>query len=520
MTREVQRAVSSASLERARGRLVDLLGVDAVLADDRGREFHDPYEGQGAVDHQPSFVVQPSDVEGVRVVLRVAAETGVPVWTSSQGRNYGYGGSAPVVGGSIVLSLRRMNRILQIDEAGAWALVEPGVSFSELYAEIRRRGLRLWLSVPDLGWGSVVGNALEHGQGYTVYGDHATAVAGLEVVLADGDVVRTGQGAFPGSAAGYRHKRGFGPSIDSLFMQSNFGVVTKMAIWLMPQPEAFTTGSVDAAGDDDLAALIDALAPLVIDGTIQGQPLISGAAEPTGGRPVPGEDLTGADKARRLAAAFPSARWSARVGFYGTAAIVEARVAALRDAVAHLPGVAVNLRSYPGDVASESVHPADLVPAGIPNQFLLDRLQEYLGERIGHVDFSPVIPFTGEAAVRHEQLVREVLYEEGLVAGFAWIAGPRTLTGACMVLFDIDDDDEREAAFRAIATLVGRSRALGWAEYRAHPRLIEDVASVYDFGDRALARLYTRIKDALDPAGILSPGNHGIWPPDRSPVST
>lgn len=506
-------AGTTTRLEEAQRQLIDLLGREAVLTNEgQVAEFHDPYEGANATEYQPSFVVQPADVAGVQAVVRVAADLGVPVWTSSQGRNYGYGGSAPIVNGSIVLNLRRLNRVLEIDERGAWALVEPGVTFADLYAEIKRRNLKLWISVPDLGWGSVVGNALEHGQGYTVYGDHSTAVAGLEVVLADGDILRTGQGAFPDSEAGYRYKRAFGPSVDALFMQSNFGVVTKMAIWLMPEPEVFTTGTVNADRDEDIVALIDALAPLVLDGTIQGQPLIVGAAEPADGRVLPGEDTSSASKARKLSAAFPGPRWAARIGFYGDTAIVEARVAAVRRAIADLDGITVDLRTYPGNATADLVHPADLVPAGIPNQFLLEQLKAQFGDRIGHVDFSPVIPFTGEAAARHERLVREVLDAEGLVAGFAWIAGPRALTGACMVLFDSDDDQEREAAFRAVTTLVERARKLGWAEYRSHPRLVEDVAATFDFGDRALRRFYGRIKDALDPAGILSPGNHGIWP--------
>src|SRR5690606_38918376 len=108
------------------------------------------------------------------------------------------------------------------------------VTFFDLYEEIKSRGLKLWMSVPDLGWGSVTGNALEHGFGSTIYGDHSAAVHGLEVVLASGEVMRTGFGAASGSSDGLwqRHRRGFGPSLDSLFFQSNFGIVTKLGIWL------------------------------------------------------------------------------------------------------------------------------------------------------------------------------------------------------------------------------------------------------------------------------------------------
>ncbi|MFX6915150.1 FAD-binding protein, partial [Acinetobacter baumannii] len=79
-----------------------------------------------------------------------------------------------------------------------YALVEPGVSYFDLYRHIQEKGYKLWLDVPDPGWGSVVGNALERGVGYTPYGDHFMMQCGMEVVLANGEMVRTGMGALPG----------------------------------------------------------------------------------------------------------------------------------------------------------------------------------------------------------------------------------------------------------------------------------------------------------------------------------
>jgi 4-cresol dehydrogenase (hydroxylating) flavoprotein subunit len=504
---------AAAAVDAARRRLIDALGREAVLVDDASiEEFRDPYGDRVAMEHEPAFVVQPSTVDEVQQVVRIASALGVPLWTSSTGRNYGYGGSAPVVGGSIVVSLRRMNRVLEVDEPAAYALVEPGVTFLDLYAELRRRGSALWMSVPDLGWGSIVGNSLDHGYGYTVTGDHASAVCGMEVVLASGDVVRTGLGAMSSSPMWQRHKRGFGPALDSLFMQSNFGIVTKLGVWLMPRPECLVTGSVSCDEEDGVVALVDALRPLVLDGTIQGLPLIVSSPEPPGGRPSPFADTSGLPKASRLAAALPRARWDARVSFYGHAEVTRARAAVVRGRMAAVPGARVDLRDYPGDVPPERLHPLDLVPAGVPNMLLMEMLERHLGKRLGHLDFSPVVPFDGATAARHERMVRAVLDAYGLVAGFAWIANSRSLVGACMVLFDVDDDEERAAARSAVTEMCAKAATWGWSEYRAHPMLVDTVAANFDFGGRSLARVYTAIKDALDPAGVLSPGNHGIWP--------
>ena len=62
---------------------------------------------------------------------------------------------------------------------------------------------------------------------------------GMEVVLADGELLRTGMGAMPDNKSWHLYRRGLGPTLDQLFMQSNFGVVVKMGVWLMPWPEMY-----------------------------------------------------------------------------------------------------------------------------------------------------------------------------------------------------------------------------------------------------------------------------------------
>lgn len=125
----------------------------------------------------------------------------------------GYGGAAPRVRGSVLIDLgKRMKKILDINPDDYTCLVEPGVSFFALHDEIQRRGYdHMWIDPPDVGGGSVIGNTVDRGVGYTPYGDHWAVHSGLEVVLPTGEVIRTGMGALPGNNTWQTFPYGFGP---------------------------------------------------------------------------------------------------------------------------------------------------------------------------------------------------------------------------------------------------------------------------------------------------------------------
>jgi FAD/FMN-containing dehydrogenase len=69
-----------------------------------------------------------------------------------------YGGPAPRLSGSLALDLHRMDKIIEVNQEFSYAVVEPGVTFTDLYDYCVLHKLRVWPSVPSLGWGSVVGN--------------------------------------------------------------------------------------------------------------------------------------------------------------------------------------------------------------------------------------------------------------------------------------------------------------------------------------------------------------------------
>ena len=251
------------------------VGSDSVLtSEDELREFRDPFAFATWDEYTASAVVMPRTVEEIQEIVRIANEHKIPLWTHSTGRNNGYGGPAPRVTGSVIVSLRQMNRVLEINEECAYAVVEPGVRWFDLYDAIQAGGHKLMLSIADLGWGSVVGNTLDHGVTYMPHGQDMAAQCGMEVVLPNGEVMRTGMGAMPGNKAWHVYKRGLGPTPDQLFMQSNFGIVTKMGVWLMPYPECYMPFWIRVWKDADLEQVVDTMRQLMLDRTIQNVPSI------------------------------------------------------------------------------------------------------------------------------------------------------------------------------------------------------------------------------------------------------
>src|ERR1044071_8720769 len=196
--------VSTADFNRAIAAWKQTVGADWVFTAPEDvalyRDAYSPYWGEPE-ERVASGAVAPASVEQVQAVVRVANQYKVPLYAISTGRNLAYGGSAPVYSGSVVLDLKRMNRVLEVNERNAYALVEPGVSYFDLYEHITKANLDVWIDPPDPGWGSVVGNALDGGGGWTAspFRDHFGAHCGMEIVLPNGEVVRTGMGALPNS---------------------------------------------------------------------------------------------------------------------------------------------------------------------------------------------------------------------------------------------------------------------------------------------------------------------------------
>lgn len=152
-------------------------------------------------DRRPAAVVQPGSSADVVALVKLARRFKVPLHPISSGHNVGLGTrSAPTPGQVVVDMARRMNRIVEVNETLGYAVIEPGVTYQMLHDELRSRGSELMIdctSGPP--HGSMLGNAMDRGAGYTPYGDHFGNLCGIEIVLGTGETIRTGDASLANS---------------------------------------------------------------------------------------------------------------------------------------------------------------------------------------------------------------------------------------------------------------------------------------------------------------------------------
>jgi 4-cresol dehydrogenase (hydroxylating) len=466
-----------------------------------------------------SAAVSPANVEEVQAVVRAANQRGIPLYPISTGRNLGYGGSAPVYSGSVVLDLKRMDRIIEVDEGDCSCLVEPGVSYFNMYRHLQETDSKLWIDVPDPGWGSMVGNALDSGGGYTAapYRGHFEAQCGIEAVLADGEVFRTGMGALPGAETWQQYKMGIGPSLDGLFRQSSLGVVTKMGFWLFPAPEASLSGSVDVWRFEDVEPMVELLNELEYSNIFNGMPGISSPVS-SRGRMGGIAQIPEAEEMNRLVQETGVPAWRASMTFYGPEKVIRAQWEYVKERFAKLDRAAFNegeLIRLP--LSAEDLAKVGKARFGIPSMEIFAVGSRGAGDfnpSDGHIWFSAVIPRSGKGLVEANRVMRREC--ERLQIPVFMFAPAVTCWTRSFVLFAAvpvyKEKEQNQRLREGVLEIIRICAEHGWGEYRCPPAFQDAVMDAYSFNNNILRRVNERIKDALDPNGILSAGRYGVWP--------
>ncbi|MFC1921092.1 FAD-binding oxidoreductase [Chloroflexota bacterium] len=213
--------------EKVMESLTGIVGAGNVLTG-KDREDYSHDEMPGSPSFLPEAVVKPEDTASVAAVLRLANENKIPVTPRGAGTGLS-GGAVPVYGG-IVLSLEKMNKILEIDSDNFTAVVESGVILSKFYEAVEEKGL-FYPTYPGETSATIGGNAATNAGGMRAvkYGVTRQAVLGLEAVLANGEIINTG-GKYVKSSTGY--------DLTQLIIGSEgtLAVVTKVILKLIPSP--------------------------------------------------------------------------------------------------------------------------------------------------------------------------------------------------------------------------------------------------------------------------------------------
>lgn len=427
---------------------------------------------------RPAQVIRPTEAAQVAEALRTAGAAGVPVYVRGGGTMYA-GGVNPHAGG-LVLDLAGLDRILDIDAARGVVVVEPGVRFGALAAALEPLGLTIGIVPSTAPSATIGGAAAAHalGTGSARFQSFADQVVGLEVVLADGTRLRTGSAA--AQDAGFFHRYGIGPDLTGLFLggDATLGVITAVALWLHPLPAARATRCFGFADARAATAFLDEL---------QRGELLQHVWY--------GSGYEGGSVRARVAAAHPELDPATLPGFcvgldFGgeTATLLEAQDAALTCA-----------RRHGGD------------DFAVFNSLYFDRLRNeqvywysfagyFARSRCGILMAS--LP-TSRMPAFLDVLGRMRVETPALTWGGAVVLCRRGLHGGVMAFYD--EATQWPAVEAAMQACTHELVAAGCTPYKSGKMWADEVRRMDAYHSTLRA-----IKRALDPAGILSPGNLGL----------
>jgi 4-cresol dehydrogenase (hydroxylating) len=212
-------------------------------------------------------VVFPKSVKDIEKVILCANETQTSLYPVSRGQNWGFGSRAPVKSDSVIVDLRNLNRIREVNLEFGYAVIEPGVTQADLAQKLSDLKADYYLDVTGSGAEtSIIGNALERGIAYSSL--RVDNLSNLEVILGDGTLLQTGFNSLGPSPVNDLYSHGLGPGLHHLFFQSNFGIVISATIKLQKRKSAAMDFKLSFS-DSDMATVFEKLRLLKQSGTLK-----------------------------------------------------------------------------------------------------------------------------------------------------------------------------------------------------------------------------------------------------------
>lgn len=223
--------------------LADIVGDEHVLTDKAEREYYS--RDLSYLPHATAeLVVSPGTTEQLQAVVRAATTAGYAVIPRGGGMSYTQAYS-PDRESTVLIDMLRLNSVIEINTDDMYVIVECGCTWKSLVGQLKAKGVRTPYYGPLSGMYATVGGAISQNSLFLGSGDNRTvaeSVLGLEVVMADGTLIRTGSWAHKHGKPFYRH---FGPDITGLFTADTgaFGLKARAVLRLIPTPETTLTMS-------------------------------------------------------------------------------------------------------------------------------------------------------------------------------------------------------------------------------------------------------------------------------------
>lgn len=413
----------------------------------------------------PLAVLMPRTTEEVQRCLKAAHESRIAV--VPRGAGSGLSGAANGKPDSVVLSLHRMNDILEINPADRLAVVQPGVITAALRAEVRRAGLFYPPDPGSVDMSTVGGNTATNAGGMCCvkYGVTGDFVMGLEVVLADGRVMRTGRRTVKG-VAGY--------DLTHLFVGSEgtLGVITEITVRLVPEPQAAQTLVAS------FAHLRDA-GHVVADVTRSGlTPSLMEILDRTTVQAVDQMSHMGIGEG------------------VDALLLIQGDDTLAPEMLGEIEGICEERGAVDVVVSSDPAEAALLLEARRLALPALERLGDWLLDDLG-VPRSRMVELIVE--------IEEIAERLGLVIGVFGHAGDGNLHPT--VIFDDSDPASRAAALQAFDEMTQKTLELGGTITGEHGVGQLKRSWLSRELDPVSMEVHASVKAALDPRGILNPGS-------------
>lgn len=437
-------------------------------------------------------ILRPNSVEQVIEIIRAfRSASEPPLYAVSTGRNWGLGSRNPVEEDSVRLELDRLSHVREMSVSGGWAVIEPGVTQHDLTSQLQ--GSRRMLNVTaSSAYTSILGNALDRGVGLRRQRLHD--LVGVEVIMPDGGLVRLGW--WPDESGSAPNAVGLGPSLLSLFSQSDLGIVTAGVIRLIDRPEVQHVLRL-SFGADRLVSAIDTIRRWQAQGLFQG---VLKVYDVTSSTSYGSNDED---------------EYRAHLSVGGTAASVSALLGILTEE-ANETGLFSSIERSDRNPPMEDDTVARVVEAGFAGDTSLHEqmLRSATGGQAATVDthgggwifFLPLIPYTG-ADVQTALCLLDTVHEQtGIRPGATINALDSDVIDLVVSLrFDRSNEEETAKAHRALDRLYESFTETGYWPYRLD---IEHAPWADRLSNPAARALGRRIKSLLDPDRVIAHGRY------------